>query len=145
MKEWLKDILEKQEEKKKTHYINIISDDVIKNIKECKKRKLCSYHVPLIFIGYPRYNVNELYNKLYKKLKKIEDDHYNIMIDNGQIVIYWKNHTKKTYPELVHMLNKIDELIYKTIERLDTSCIYEIPLQILGLPKFDYEKTVRRE
>jgi hypothetical protein len=137
---WLKNVLEKQNEKNKKHSIIILENHIRKQINNCKKRKLTNYHVPLIITGYPSYDIHNLYIIINKNKK--EDEYVNI--NNNQIIIKWKNPKKKTFPEIEKILHLIENEIEKSINKYTTMCIFDVPVLLNSCPIYDYEKTIKR-
>lgn len=138
----LKAALRKQELRKQNHVVNSVLEHVKKRVEECKKRCLRRYDVPLIIMGYPRYDIYELYDRLKKEYEKDENMQFNIM--DSQIVIEWEKPVKNKHQEINKILEEINQKIELFIDNDFTETVYDIPVLIEGVPLYNYEKTVER-
>lgn len=134
----LKAALKKQELRKQNDIANQIFEIVIKRVQNCQKMRLKRYEVPLIFQGYPMYDVY----KLYDKLKHHYSDDFDINIIDGQIVLIWEKEKPKDHPEFKAILDKINVQIEKAIDKDMLEVLYDIPLFISGIPLYDFNKTL---
>jgi hypothetical protein len=136
----LKQALKKQELRKQNDVVNQIFEIVIKRVKMCQEMRLKCYEVPIVFQGYPMYDVY----KLYEKVKKYYSDEFDINILDNQIIIVWEKEKPKIHPEFKAILDKINIRIEKAIDQDMVEIIYDIPIIISGIPLYDFNKTVHR-
>lgn len=128
----LNHVIEKQKEQRKKHFFHKILSIINKNIKSCKKMNLCSYTVPLVFLGVPTYNTHELY-----KFLKVQFPDYDLNIIEERIIIRWKNREPKIATEIPWILERIKRKIEQAIKRYQCEIVYKIPTMIEGIPMFE--------
>jgi hypothetical protein len=138
----LKAALKKQELHRKNHVLNQIFEYVQIRVRECKKRGLILYEIPIIIMGFPRYEIHDLYIRLKKYYKKSQEISINII--DGRIIIELAKIEKKKRLELNKILEEINSKIEFFIENDKTDIIYEIPVMLEGIPLYNYKKTIER-